>query len=81
MLLLSGLKADGMKYVDIIGGVASRIRIRKCPYCHSPDIRRAHRKNLVESALSFGAFIPVVARAATPGSESYTADVSFTPTP
>jgi hypothetical protein len=57
MLLLSGLKADGMKHVGIIGRLARHI-IRKCPYCDSPDIRRAHRKNLIESALSFWGIYP-----------------------
>jgi hypothetical protein len=78
MLLLSGLRrADGMKYVGIIGKLASHLRIRKCPYCHSSDVRRSHRKNLVEVALSFWVFIPFAARVVTPGSESYTADVQF----
>jgi hypothetical protein len=50
--------ADGMKYVGIIGKLASHLRIRKCPHCHSYAVRRSHRKNLVESALSFWGIYP-----------------------
>lgn len=31
----------------------SGVRIRRCPYCNSNDVRLSHRKNFLESALSF----------------------------
>jgi hypothetical protein len=44
--------------VGIIGKLASHLRIRECPYCHSRRVRRAHRENLVELVLSFLGIYP-----------------------
>jgi hypothetical protein len=38
--------------------ITGHLKIRKCPYCHSPDVRRSHRKNLGEIALSFLGIYP-----------------------
>jgi len=38
--------------------LASHVRIKKCPYCHSSDVRRSHRKNSGEVALSFVGIYP-----------------------
>ena len=39
-------------------GTTGHPTIRQCPYCHSNDIRRSHRKNLGEVALSFVGIYP-----------------------
>jgi hypothetical protein len=39
-------------------GITGHLRIRKCPYCHSNSVRRSHRKNLGEIALSFLGIYP-----------------------
>jgi hypothetical protein len=39
-------------------GITGRLTIRKCPYCDSPNVRRSHRKNLGEVALSFVGIYP-----------------------
>ena len=44
--------------VGTMGSRASHLRIKKCPYCHSSDVRLSHRKNLVEFALSFLGIYP-----------------------
>jgi hypothetical protein len=44
--------------VGIIGKLAGHLRIRNCPYCHSARVRRSHRENLVEFALSFIGIYP-----------------------
>ena len=38
--------------------VTGHLNIRKCPYCHSCAVRRSHRKNLGEVALSFVGIYP-----------------------
>jgi hypothetical protein len=60
--------------VGFTGKLASHLIIRKCPYCHSNDVRRSHRKNLVEVAVSFAGIFPFAARVVTVGSERQTAD-------
>jgi hypothetical protein len=44
--------------VGFTGKLASHLIIGKCPYCHSNDVRRSHRKNLVEVAVSFAGIYP-----------------------
>jgi hypothetical protein len=44
--------------VGIRGKLASHLIIRQCPYCQSKSVRRSHRKNLVEVALSFVGIYP-----------------------
>jgi transposase-like protein len=44
--------------VGFTGKLASYLIIRKCPYCHSSDVRRSHRKNLIEVAVSFAGIYP-----------------------
>ena len=39
-------------------GITGGLTVRKCPYCDSYSVRRSHRKNLGEVALSFVGIYP-----------------------
>jgi hypothetical protein len=41
-----------------MAGITGHLTIPQCPYCHSPDVRRSHRKNSGENALSFLGIYP-----------------------
>jgi hypothetical protein len=38
--------------------VTGHLAIKKCPYCQSNSVRRSHRKNIGEVALSFVGIYP-----------------------
>jgi hypothetical protein len=41
-----------------MAGIIERLTTRKCPYCQSNRLRRSHRKNLGEVALSYVGIYP-----------------------